>query len=119
MADKRSARINDQFRREIGEIIQYHVKDPGISKGMASVVRVEVTRDLSHAKVFLSVMGTEREKREVFKAVERAGGFIRSELGSRVRIRRVPELHFILDDSIEYAVNMAQKIDEVIGTDDE
>ena len=117
MANIRSQRINEEFRREIEDILSHNMKDPGLA-ALASVVRVEATRDLSNAKVYVSVMGSEKDRSESMEALHRAGGFIRRELAGRIKLRRVPNLVFISDDSIEYAVDMAQKIAQVIKEDE-
>lgn len=119
MPAKRQDRINEEFRRELSDIIQTEVKDPGLSGGMVSVVHVNVTRDLSHAKIYLSIYGTEKQKTKALAALERAGGYIKKELSARTKLRRMPELHFIVDDSIEYAVNMSGKINEVMASENE
>ena len=117
MANIRSQRINEEFRREIEDILSHSMKDPGLAS-LASVVRVEVTRDLAYAKVYVSVMGTDKQRADSMQALERAAGYVRHELSSRVDLRRVPNLVFVSDDSIEYAVGMAQKIARVIQEDE-
>lgn len=119
MPAKRGDRINEEFRRELSSIIQTEVKDPGIGAGMISVVHTDVTRDLSHAKVYLSIYGSESQKAKALAAIERASGFIKREMAARIKLRRMPELHFIMDDSIEYAVNMSEKINEVLSPGDD
>ncbi len=117
MANIRSQRINEEFRREIEDILSRSIKDPGLT-ALVSVLRVETTRDLSNAKVYVSIMGTEVEVQDSLKALHRAGGFIRRELASRITLRRVPNLVFVTDDSIAYAVDMAQKIAQVVKEDE-
>ena len=111
MPSFRTQRINEEVRREIEAIIATAVKDPGLS-GMVSVVRAEVTRDLAHAKIYISVYG---DKAQLDSAIE---GLARRELAQRLELRRVPELHFVADDSIAYAVNMSQLIDQVVNDDE-
>jgi len=117
VADIRSRRINEEFLREIEDILSHSIKDPGL-RAMISVVRVEVTRDLSVAKVFVSLMGTDQEREDSLNALQRASGFIRRELASRITLRRVPNLVFVTDNSIAYAVNIAQKIAQVVKEDE-
>lgn len=117
MANIRSQRINEEFRREIEDILSHSIKDPGL-RALISVVRVESTRDLSSAKVYVSIMGSEKEREDSLQALERAGGFIRRELASRITLRRVPSLRFIADDSIAYSVDIAQKIAQVVQEDE-
>jgi ribosome-binding factor A len=117
MPSVRQSRINEEFRREIEDILTNSVKDPGLS-AMVSIVRVEVTRDLSNAKAYVSLMGSEKERADSLSAIRRAGGFIRKELASRITLRRVPSLVFVSDDSIAYAIDMAQKIAQVVKEDE-
>lgn len=110
----RTDRIGVEMQREISNIIQ-ELKDPRIS-GMISVTRVDVTRDLRHAKVYVSVFNSDQAAaKKCFQAIESAGGFIRREVGSRILIRYTPQLHFVMDDSIEYGVRMTHRIEEVLG----
>ncbi len=117
MSNIRSQRINEEFRREIEDILSHSIKDPGL-KALVSVVRVEVTKDLSNAKVYVSIMGTGNEGEDSVQALHRAAGFIRRELASRITLRRVPSLSFVADNSIAYAVDMAQKIAQVVKQDE-
>ena len=117
MPSFRAQRINEEVRREVENILTTEVKDPGLM-GMLSVVRAEVTRDLAHTKLYISVYGDEAKSEDVLPALERANGFIRRELAQRLELRRVPELHFVADDSIAYAVNMSQLIDQVVKDDE-
>lgn len=94
----RSERIREDFKREISDILR-KMKDPRI--GFVSVTDVELSRDLRHAKVFVSIFGDVAEKENTLAALLHAQGFIRSELGRRIRLRHTPEIAFRLDDSIE------------------
>jgi ribosome-binding factor A len=95
----RLARLRELLRTEISAIVQKEMKDPRI--GFVSVTDVEVSPDLRHAKVFVSILGDEAAKAKTMAGLANAQGFIRTELGSRIRLRRVPELLFRLDESIE------------------
>lgn len=112
MAYYRINRISEEIRKEISEIIRTEVKDPRISE-MCSVVRTEVTGDLRYAKVYISVLGTEKESQSTIEGLKKAAGFIRRELGNRLKIRYTPELQFIADHSIEYSVEISRKINEL------
>ena len=102
----RSERLNSEFRKEIYEIITRRLHDPEIT-GLVSVTKVETSRDLSHAKVFFSVFEKDENKKSAsVAAVKKNAGKIRFELGSAMRIRTVPELTFIEDDSMEYGDKM-------------
>ncbi|WJH33296.1 30S ribosome-binding factor RbfA [Paenibacillus aurantius] len=100
MAKVRTGRVGEQIKKELSLIIQTEFKDPRI--GFLTITGVEVTNDLSQAKVYLSVLGSEEQKEETLKALARGTGFIRSELGKRIRLRVVPKLLWKFDTSIEY-----------------
>ncbi len=109
MAKVRTNRVAEQIKKELGIVIQREMKDPRI--GFITVTGVEVTNDLSQAKIYISVLGQEEQKQESLKALEKAQGFLRSEIGSRIQMRHVPELVFKLDHSIEYG----NKIESIIS----
>jgi ribosome-binding factor A len=92
--------VGEQIKKELSLILQSELKDPRI--GFTTVTGVEVTNDLSLARVYLSVMGSDEQKEETLKALAKAKGFLRSELGRRVRLRHTPELEFRFDASIDY-----------------
>lgn len=100
MAKVRVGRVGEQIKKEISQLIQYEVKDPRI--GFVTVTGVEVTGDLSQAKIFVSILGNEEELQNTLVALEKAKGFLRSEIGKRIRLRHTPELIFKLDESIAY-----------------
>lgn len=110
-SNQRAARVGDQMREIIAELLRDEVKDPRI--GFVSVVKVEVSSDLRHAKVHVSVLGGEQEKKETLKGLSSATGFLRSEVAQRLRLRYAPELHFVLDESIEHGQRIAQLLVEV------
>lgn len=112
MDNKRINRISEEVRRVISGIIQNDIKDPRISP-ITSVSHVEVTRDLSFAKIFISILGNEEEKQSTIEGLESAKGYIKKELGREVKLRAMPELIFILDDSIERSMEMTKLINEV------
>ncbi len=107
----RIVRINDEILREIANIIEFEIKDPRVLK-MTSVVKVETTNDLKHCKVFVSILGDEKEKTEAINGLKSAAGFIRKELARRINLRNTPELKFMLDESTEYSIKMAKLIAE-------
>ncbi|MFC5448385.1 30S ribosome-binding factor RbfA [Paenibacillus aestuarii] len=100
MARVRVGRVGEQIKKELSQIVQSELKDPRI--GFLTVTGVDVTNDLSLARVYLSVMGTEEEKAATLKALSAGAGYIRSELGKRIRLRKIPELQFKFDASIDY-----------------
>ena len=108
----KNTRINMEVQRELSEIIRSGIKDPRIPP-MTSVVSADVTPDLKYCKVYISVLGDENAQKSTMEGLKSAEGFVRRELARRVNLRNTPELKFILDQSIEYGVNMSHLIDEV------
>ena len=104
----RANRVAEQMKKELGDIIGRKIKDPRV--GFVTVTDVAVTGDLQEATVYITSLGNEREKSETLKALEKASGFIRSEIGTRIRLRRTPEIKFEFDTSIEYG----NKIDALL-----
>ncbi|CEA04548.1 ribosome-binding factor A [Lysinibacillus sp. BF-4] len=96
----RSNRVAEQMKKELGELITRKIKDPRV--GFVTVTDVEVTGDLQQATVYITSLGNEREREETLEALVRASGFIRSEIGKRIRLRRTPEIFFEFDSSVEY-----------------
>ena len=113
----KNRKVNDVVMRELAQILR-DIKDPRVSP-MTSVLSVEVAPDLKNCKVWISVLGSPEEGKRTMEGIRSANGFIRSELAHRVNLRNTPELHFILDDSIAYGVEMGHKIDEVTAADEE
>ena len=108
MAGFNLGRTSEDIRRELMDILR-KMKDPRISGGMLSIVRIELTNDISHCKIYVSSLEGMEKAKEAVKVLAKASGFIRHELTGRLEIRKVPELHFIPDDSIEYSAEI-QKI---------
>lgn len=101
-----------EVQRELSEIIRSGIKDPRIHP-MNSVVAVEVTPDLKYCKAYISVLGDEEAAKATVEGLRSASSYVRRELARRVNLRNTPEIKFILDQSIEYGVNMSKLIDEV------
>ena len=118
MRQNRAARVGDEIQKVISQLLLTEVKDPRIPM-MTSVMEVRMSSDLTHATVFLSVYGSEKEKRECMEAVNRASGFIRSQIAKRIKLRVAPELHFKLDESIEKGMDLMNLIDRTIKEDQE
>ena len=110
--NNRLSRINDEIMKELSQIIRAELKDPRIG-AMTSVRRVETTQDLKYAKVFVSVQGNEKEKENVMKGLQNAGGFIRRLIAQRINLRYTPEFRFKLDESAEYAIHMDQLFSQI------
>lgn len=111
---QRSDRVGDEIRTVVADLIRNEIKDPRMP-AMVSVVEVRASRDLSHAHIYISVLGNETEKKDCEAALRSASGFIRREIASRIRLRIAPELHFVFDDSIERGIRMTKLIDDTLG----
>ncbi len=111
---KRSERVAGSLRRELAKLIQMEVKDPDV--GFIGLSDVEVTRDLAHAKVYVTVF-EEDKAADSLKALKRAAGYLRRRLSQEMRIRSVPELHFLHDASVETGQRMDSLIDAAVASD--
>jgi len=107
-------RINSEVLRELTSIIRDEIKDPDVDP-LVNVTKVEVTPDLQFCTCHVSTLGSEAELEKTVEGLERAKGYIRRELAHRVNLRKTPELRFLPDRSMEYAVEMAKRIDEVMA----
>ena len=114
----KNTRINGEVQRVLAETIRGEIKDPRISP-WTSVVAVEVAPDLKSCKAWISVLGNEEARKETLEGLRSAVGFMRNRLAREINLRNTPEITFIMDQSIEYGVNMSRRIDEVIAQDDE
>lgn len=110
MAKKRVARLNEQLKRELTQLLRFEVKDPRI--GLITITDVEVTPDLYHAKVYWTMGGSEEERAQALEGLRAAAGFLRTELGRRMRIRRAPDLHFSFDNTLEHAMHIERLLQE-------
>ena len=111
MTQMRANKVAEQMKKDISQILHEEVKDPRI--GFATVTDVELSPDLRHGKVFVSVFGTPEEKELAFKALNSAAAFIRREVGKRLPIRYTPEIIFREDVSIEHGVRIAELLNQV------
>ena len=114
----KNQRINGEAQRELSRIISREIKDPRINP-MTSVTDVIVTPDLKFCKAFISVLGDEESAKETFAGLQSASGYIRRELARSINLRNTPELIFVMDNSIEYGIEMSKKIDEVVGNNND
>ena len=114
----KNTRINGEVQRVLAETIRGEIKDPRISP-WTSVVSVEVAPDLKSCKAWISVLGSEEVRKSTLEGLRSAVGFMRNKLAREINLRNTPEITFIMDQSIEYGVNMSRRIDEVIAQDDE
>lgn len=114
----KNTRINGEVQRVLAEVIRGEIKDPRISP-WTSVVAVEVAPDLKSCKAWISVLGDEEARKATLEGLKSAEGFIKRQLARTINLRNTPELTFVMDQSIEYGVNMSKKIDEVMAQDNE
>ncbi len=110
----RALRIAEQVQRELAELIRLELKDPRV--GMVTLTDVEVSADYAHAKIFFTTLGTSDQIAAASAGLNHAAGFLRHELGQRVKLRGIPQLHFIYDESVERGVRLSRLIDEAVGT---
>lgn len=108
----KNTRVNTEVQRELSNIIRGGIKDPRVAP-WTSVVAAEVAPDLKTCKTYISVLGDEKAQADTLEGLQSAEGYIRRELARTLNMRNTPEIRFILDQSIEYGVNMSRKIDEV------
>ena len=116
---QRARRIADQLQREIAELVRLELKDPRV--GMVTLTGVEVGADYAHAKVFFTVLGSASLVQETERALQHAAGFLRTRLSHRLRLRTVPQLHFVFDASVERGMRLSRLIEEAVhpGSDGE
>lgn len=110
-------RVNEQIRRELAELLHTEIKDPRV--GMVSVTEVEISADYAHAKIYFSTLATDDRLPEVMHGLKQASGFLRRELGRRIRIHTTPELHFFHDRSLEHGASLSRLIDEASQLSDQ
>ena len=113
----KNTRINGEVQNVLAELIRGQIKDPRISP-WTSVVSVEVAPDLKSCKVWISVLGDEEARKSTLEGLRSAEGFLKNQLARIINLRNTPQISFVMDQSIEYGVNMARRIDEVIAQDD-
>jgi ribosome-binding factor A len=110
--ETRQKRLGELLKKEISDMLTRGIKDPRI--GFVSITSIEVSGDLRHAKVFVSVYGSEQERKSTVAGLKSAAGYIRKELGQRLRVRRVPEISIIYDESLERGSRILELIDSVV-----
>ena len=114
---KRSDRLNEMMQAELSDIIRRQVKDPRVSE-FCTVMKVELSEDLRHAKVYVSIMGDESQQKKTLIGLKNATGFIRREIGQRIGLRHTPELVFILDKSVDYSFEIERLIKDFYKEND-
>ncbi len=113
----RTLRIADQIQRELADLIRNELKDRRV--GMITLTDVEVSQDYAHAKIFYTTLGSEEDNFLTGKGLEHAARFLRSQLSHRLRLRVVPQLHFIYDESVEQGIRLSQLIDKAVKQDEQ
>ena len=111
MEHRRPVRVADLIKQEISDIIRKEMRDPRI--GFMTITGVDISMDLRHAKVFYSVLGSEDDQLRCQRSLDHAAGFLRSQLGRRIRIRHIPELLFRFDESFERAQRIAEVMKQI------
>lgn len=117
MAGYRVGRVSEDIKREIVAIIR-ELKDPRVRDKFLTVVRVDVSSDLSYAKVYVSSMSGIEDAKEAVKGLTSATGLIRREVGGKLHLRKTPELKFIADDSVQHGMEIFKKIESTVSADD-
>jgi ribosome-binding factor A len=125
---RRVSRVAELIKREVSQMLIHDIKDDRVGAGMVSVTDVDVSGDLQHAKIFVSIYGTDEARAETMAGLKSATGYVRSELGQRVRLRRTPEIIFQEDRSIERGnrvlslinqLNQNRQLDDAVATEED
>lgn len=111
MPGRRAERVAEQIREEVSRIILRQMHDPRI--GFVTVTEARISDDLSHARIFVSVLGSDQEVTAALAALNSASGFIRHRLGAVLRLKRIPELHFVFDDTVRAAARIEELLSQV------
>jgi ribosome-binding factor A len=111
----RTRRIAEQIQRELADLIRLELKDPRVPP-LVTVTDVEVSPDQSHAKVFFTLLGDERQIADTTEGLTRAAGFLRTQLAQRMKLRTIPQLEFKYDASVERGIKLSRLIDEAVGS---
>ncbi len=111
--DRRVSRVAELIKREVSQMLLNGIKDDRVGAGMVSVTDVDMSGDLQHAKIFVSIYGTEEAKVETMAGLKSATGYVRSELGQRIRLRRTPEVVFVEDRSIERGTRVLSLLNQL------
>ncbi|MEB3181387.1 MAG: 30S ribosome-binding factor RbfA [Nostocaceae cyanobacterium] len=111
--NRRVSRVAELIKREVSQMLLNGIKDDRVATGMVSVTDVDVSGDLQHAKIYVSIYGTDEAKSETMAGLKSATGYVRSELGSRIRLRRTPEVIFLEDRSIERGTKVLSLLNQI------
>jgi ribosome-binding factor A len=113
LSKRRQERISVEIKKVLSQILMDNIKDPRVDFSSISITRVDVTNDLSHARVNISVLGDDSRQEETMKVLQKAKGFIRSELAKEIQLRHAPELEFRLDKSIEHGIKISSLLEKL------
>ncbi len=115
MSNARVRRVAGQIKKEISHIMMSEIKDPRVSPAVTSITDVKVSRDFSHAWVYISVFDENKDNKDkTIAALKNASGYFRTEIGRRVRLRHIPEIHFLFDESIEYGAHINKVLKDIM-----
>ena len=112
----RATRLSEQIQRDLAELIRLEIKDPRVS--LVTVTAVEVSADLTHARVFVTTLADAFGAAETVQALQHAAGFLRSRLSHSLKVRQVPELRFVYDESVERGLRLSKLIDDAVKPHD-
>lgn len=115
---RRIGRLNEEIKKELSILIKNQIKDPRISE-FVSITDVNTTNDLRYAKVFISIYGNKEQQEETLLGLKNAGGYLRREIGKKIRLRYTPELLFEMDHSIEYGMHINSILKDINKTDED
>lgn len=113
MSKRRQEKMSEEIKRTVSHIFQEGIKDPRIDQAAISLTRVDLSNDLSHARINISVLGDQAKQEEMMNAVKTARGYIRTELARRLKVKHAPEIEFRLDKSIEHGIRIASILEEL------
>jgi ribosome-binding factor A len=109
----RTRRVGEQIQREMAQLVQQEIKDPRL--GLVTISAVKLSKDMSHANIFFTILNDEQSVEETLKILDGASGFLRHELGKRMQLRIVPHIHFKYDESISYGNELSSLINKAMG----
>ncbi len=113
MSRRRQERMSEEIKRIVSHILQEGIKDPRIEQATISLTRVDLSNDMSHARINISILGDQMKQEEMMNAVRAARGYIRSELAHRLKVKHAPEIEFRLDKSIEHGIRISSILEEL------
>ena len=115
--NRRVSKVSSLIKREVSQMLLNEIKDDRVGAGMVSITEVEVSGDLQHAKIFVSIYGSEEARAETMAGLESSTAFVRHELGQRIRLRRTPEVIFLEDRSLERGTHILNLLNQLHSTD--